>query len=323
MAGIFLLAVGVGSLQVVLERGETDDWFSATYICVLTAIAIVFLAILIWWELRTKFPVINLRVLKSTTLSISAIMTFVLGFGLFSAVFVFPLYAQRIIGYSAFQTGTMLLPGTLMAAMISPFLGKILQSGVRPQYLIIAGFGMSAIFGYLMSGSNLESGSANFFIPLLFRGVGAALLIVPLTALAVSELKPADIPQGAALNNMMRQMGGSFGIALINTYIAHRAAANRTALITHITPTDPATHERLQAGITRFLANGASYFQASRQALAALEATVVRQTFLLSYMNAFFLLAIMNAACIPLVISTILKKRSAQPSNSKVVIPDH
>src|SRR5258707_107719 len=105
-------------------------------------------------------------------------MTFVLGFGLFSAVFVFPLYAQRIIGYTAFQTGTMLLPGTLMAAMISPFLGRLLQSGLRPQYLIILGFGMSAIFGFMMSGSNLESGDPNFFIPLVCRGLGAALLIV-------------------------------------------------------------------------------------------------------------------------------------------------
>src|ERR1700744_2391940 len=257
--GIFLLAVGVGSLQVVLERGQTDDWFSATYICVLTAIAIVFLAILIWWELRTKFPVINLRVLKSTTLSISAIMTFVLGFGLFSAVCGFQGDAQRIIGYSAFQTGTMLLPGTLMAAMISPFLGKMLQSGIRPQYLIITGFLFSAIFGWLMSGSNLETGNAYFFIPLIFRGLGAALLIVPLTALAVSELKPSDIPQGAALNNMMRQMGGSFGIALINTYIAHRAAANRTALIAHVTTSDPITRQRVDGFVRNLMAHGANY----------------------------------------------------------------
>ncbi|WP_426671537.1 DHA2 family efflux MFS transporter permease subunit [Mucilaginibacter sp. McL0603] len=320
--GIFLLAIGIGSLQIVLERGETDDWFSATYILVLSIIAGIALLILIWWELRIKYPVINLRVLKSTTLSISAIMTFVLGFGLFSAVFVFPLYAQRVIGYSAFQTGTMLLPGTLMAAMISPFLGKMLQSGLRPQYLIITGFGLSAIFGYLMSGSNLETGSASFFIPLLFRGVGAALLIVPLTALAVSELKPADIPQGAALNNMMRQMGGSFGIAMINTYIAHRAAANRTALVTHITSSDPATHERIQLGIRNFMAHGANYMRAVQQALGALEATVAKQTFLLSYMNAFLLLAIMNAACIPLVIITI-KKKTAQKSDVKMTIPDH
>ena len=320
--GIGLLAVGIGSLQVVLERGETADWFAATYITALSIIAALCLIILVWWELRVEFPVINLRVLKSTTLSISAIMTFVLGFGLFSAVFVFPLYAQRIIGYSAFQTGTMLLPGTLMAAMISPFLGRMLQSGIRPQYLIITGFLFSAIFGFMMSGSNLETGNAYFFIPLLFRGVGAALLIVPLTALAVSELKPMDIPQGAALNNMMRQMGGSFGIALINTYIAKRAANNRTSLISHITESDALTHQRMQSFIGNFMAHGANYLRAVQQSLAALENTVARQTFLLSYMDAFLLLAILNASCIPLVLITI-KKRSAQKAPAKMTIADH
>ena len=319
--GIFLLSAGVGSLQIVLERGETDDWFSATYIIILSIIAVLCITMLIWWELKIKFPVIDLRVLKSTTLSLSAIMTFILGFGLFSAVFVFPLYAQRIIGYSAFQTGVMLLPGTLMAAMISPFLGKMLQSGLRPQYLIILGFGFSAIFGYLMSGSNLESGGANFFVPLLFRGVGAALLIVPLTALAVSELKPADIPQGAALNNMMRQMGGSFGIALINTYIAHRAAANRSSLITTVTAANPFTISRLNMTARNLVAHGASSLQALKQAYGALENIVVRQTFLLSYMDAFMLLAILNACCIPLVIITI--KKQAAVKIAKVHIADH
>ncbi|MDN3548709.1 DHA2 family efflux MFS transporter permease subunit [Mucilaginibacter aquaedulcis] len=320
--GIGLLAVGIGSLQVVLERGETDDWFSATYITVLSIISVISLSVLVWWELKVKHPVINFRVLKSTTLSISAVMTFVLGFGLFSAVFVFPLYAQRIIGYSAFQTGTMLLPGTLMAAMVSPFLGRMLQSGLRPQYLIITGFLFSAIFGFFMSKSNLETGDAWFFIPLIFRGLGAALLIVPLTALAVSELKPQDIPQGAALNNMMRQMGGSFGIALINTYIAQRAAANRTALITHVTDSDPVTHQRLQGVIGNLMTHGANYLRAAQQAIGALENTVVKQTYLLSYMDAFFLLALMNACCIPLVIFTI-KKRSADKKPQKVIISDH
>ncbi len=320
--GIALLAVGIGSLQIILERGETDDWFSANYIVALSVIATLCLSILVWWELHIKYPVINLRVLKSTTLSLSAVMTFILGFGLFSAVFVFPLYAQRIIGYTAFQTGIMLLPGTLMAAMISPFLGKMLQSGLRPQYLIILGFAFSAIFGYLMSRSNLETGSSYFFVPLLFRGVGAALLIVPLTALAVSELKPAEIPQGAALNNMMRQMGGSFGIALINTYITNRAAANRTALIPNITASDHATYQRTQSLIQNFMAHGSNYINAAKQAMGALETIVVRQTYLMSYMNAFLLLGILNACCIPLVIITI-KKRAAGKKVIKITISDH
>ncbi|NVM66670.1 DHA2 family multidrug resistance protein [Mucilaginibacter sp. SG538B] len=321
--GIFLLAVGVGALQVVLERGETDDWFAATYIVILSMVSAIALILLVWWELTTAYPVINFRVLKSATLSISAVMTFVLGFGLFSAVFVFPLYAQRIIGYSAFQTGTMLLPGTLMAAMISPFLGRMLQSGLRPQYLIITGFLFSAIFGFFMSKSNLSTGSAYFFIPLIFRGLGAALLIVPLTALAVSELKPQDIPQGAALNNMMRQMGGSFGIALINTYIANRAAVNRTALVAHVTAADPATQMRLQGFVGNLMAHGATYLRAMQQAIGGLENTVVRQTFLLSYMDAFLLLALMNAFCIPLVILTIKKRRAGAAPQKPVVVSDH
>jgi DHA2 family multidrug resistance protein len=146
------------------------------------------------------------------------------------------------------------------------------------------------------------------------------LLIVPLTALAVSELKPAEIPQGAALNNMMRQMGGSFGIALINTYIAHREAANRTALITHVTASDPQTIDRQQSLIHNFMAHGSNYLHALQQSIGALENIVVRQTFLLSYMDAFLLLAILNACCIPLVIITIKKRKGAKAV--KVVVPD-
>jgi DHA2 family multidrug resistance protein len=309
--GIVLLAAGVGSLQVVLERGQTDDWFSANYICVLTAVAILGLTLFVWWELRTRYPVVNLRVLKSTTLSVSAIMTFVLGFGLFSAVFIFPLFAQRIIGYTAFQTGLMLLPGTLLGAAISPFLGKLMQKGLRPQYVVIMGFLLSAIFDFWISRSNLEAGEANFIFPLILRALGVSMLTVPLTALAVSGLAPKDIPQGAALNNMMRQMGGSFGIALINTYIAHRSAFNRNILLTHVGSTDPGTLSWLESATKRFLANGAtSVYQASQQALAALEGTINRQTFLLSYMDSFLLLFLMNAICIPLVITTIRKKKA-------------
>jgi MFS transporter, DHA2 family, multidrug resistance protein len=319
--GIGLLTAGVGSLQVVLERGETDDWFSATYICVLSALSALSLTLFVWWELRVRFPVVNLKVLRSTTLSISAVMTFILGFGLFSAVFVFPLFAQRIIGYTAYQTGLMLLPGTLLAAVISPFLGKLMQKGVRPQYMVILGFILTAAFNFLISRSDLESGAANFIGPLILRGLGAALLIVPLTALAVSELAPKDIPQGAALNNMMRQMGGSFGIALINTYIAHRAAFNRTILITHVTTTDYRTQNWLQQAANRFVASGSTAWEASRQALAGLEATIVRQTFLMSYMDAFLLLFLLNAFCIPLVVTTIRRKKAA--AGPPPVVSDH
>jgi DHA2 family multidrug resistance protein len=306
-----LLAIGVGALQIVLERGETDDWFAANYIVVLTVVSALSLTFFVWWQLRAPFPVVNLRVLRSVTLSISAFMTFVLGFGLFSAIYVFPLMCQRILGYTAFQTGLMIMPGVLMGAAISPFLGKAMQKGLRPQWLVMLGFGFTALFTWQISHSTLESGSPQFWWPLVFRALGAALLIVPLTALAVSELQPKDIPQGAALNNMMRQMGGSFGIALINTYIAHRVAYNRTSLVAHLTASDLPTQLRLRQATEHFAATATSLYEASRQALASLEATVVRQTYLISYMDAFRLLAILNAACIFLVLVTIRRKKAA------------
>jgi len=310
-AGIGLLAVGVGALQVVLERGETDDWFAANYIIVLAVLSALALTFFVWWQLRAPFPVVNLRVLRSVTLSISAVMTFVLGFGLFSAIYVFPLLAQRILGYTAFQTGLMIMPGVLMGAAISPFLGKLMQKGVRPQWLVMLGFGFTALFTWQISHSSLESGSPQFWWPLVFRALGAALLIVPLTALAVSELQPKDIPQGAALNNMMRQMGGSFGIALINTYVAHRAAFNRASLVAHLTSYDLPTQLRLQQATQRFASTASSLYEAGRQALAALEGSVVRQTYLISYMDAFRLLAILNGACILLVLVTVRRKMKA------------
>jgi DHA2 family multidrug resistance protein len=320
-SGIVLLAIGVGALQVVLERGETDDWFSANYIVVLTVLSALALTFFVWWQLKVQYPVVNLRVLRSVTLSVSALMTFVLGFGLFGAIYVFPLLAQRILGYTAFQTGLMIMPGVLMGAFISPFLGRMMQKGLRPQWLVIAGFGFTALFNWQISHSNLESGTGQFAWPLIFRAFGAALLIVPLTALAVSELQPKDIPQGAALNNMMRQMGGSFGIALINTYIAHQLAYNRTSLVTHITTSDLPTQLRLQAATAHFASTATSLYEAGQQALASLEAAVVRQTYLISYMDAFRFLAIMNAGCILLVLLTVRKKKAA--AAPPPVVSDH
>lgn len=321
--GIALLAVGIGSLQVVLERGQTDDWFAADYIIVLSALAGICIALLIWWELTIKNPIINLRVLKSRTLAISAVMTFILGIGLFSNVFIFPLFSQRLIGYTAYETGLMLLPGTLIAALISPFLGRLMQGGLKAQYIAITGFMFTAVFGVLISRSNLETGAGYFWIPLLFRGPGNSLLIVPLTALAVSELKSAEIAQGAALNNMMRQIGGSFGIAFTNTYIAHRAAYNRIALISHITAIDSPTRDRLGLLVSGFISKGATYLEASKQAIAALEATVVRQTYLLSYMDTFYLIAMLNVCCIPLVMITLIKRSAKTKPSAMPPVSDH
>jgi DHA2 family multidrug resistance protein len=307
--GIALLVLGIGSLQVVLERGERDDWFSATYITVLAVVAAIGIVGFVWRELAAEHPVVNLRVLKDRSLAVGTLFTFILGFGLYSSVFIFPVFIQNLLGFTAMQTGLILLPGGLATAVMMPVVGKALQRGFPPQIMNALGFVSFFVFTHMLSKSTLESGRGDFFWSLIFRGVGLGLLFVPLTTLALSNLRGRDIPQGAGLTNMMRQLGGSFGIALIATYIQHRSATHRLNLLTHVSVYDFALRQRL-AGITAAIAGrGSPLAEAKRQATAAIEGIVVRQTFLLTYMDAFRIVGVFFLLCIPLLLLFKRRKR--------------
>jgi DHA2 family multidrug resistance protein len=300
--GIVLLIVGVSTLQYVLERGQTDDWFDSRTIVMLSVTSVVSLIVFIWHELHTEHPVVELHVLKSRTLAFCAFLTFIIGFGLFSSVFIIPVFAQRLLGYDAMQTGLLLLPGSIVTLFFLPFVGKIQQRGVPAQAMIFAGFCLTGLYTYLLARISLDAGWWTFFGPLIIRGIGLPLCFVPITTLAVSGLHPRDIPQGISLNNMMRQLGGSFGIAIVNTYLAHRIGANRVGIIAHVTPYATAVQERLNVMIHAFMSKGASFAVAQKQAMAALEGTVIRQTMLRSYLDIFMFVTIFFVACLPLIL---------------------
>ncbi|HEY2290017.1 MAG TPA: DHA2 family efflux MFS transporter permease subunit [Thermoanaerobaculia bacterium] len=309
--GILLLITGIGALQIVLERGQAEDWFSTRYITVLTGVSLVAIGLFIWRELASSNPVVDLRVLKDRSLAVGTFFTFVLGFGLYASVFIFPVFAQNLLGFTAMQTGLILLPGSLATAFMMPIVGKMLQKGVPAQLLNALGFICFFLFTWMLSHSTLESGRQDFFWPLVLRGVGLGLLFVPLTTTALSGLRGKDIPQGAGLTNMMRQLGGSFGIALVTTFIQTRAWTHRTNLISHLSPYDPAFQERFQAITSGLMAKGSSFFQAQQQAYAAIEGAVLRQTYLLTYMDAFRMVGIFFLVCIPMLL--LFKRRSGRP----------
>src|ERR1700761_6894549 len=233
--GIALLAIGIGTLQTVLERGETEDWFSTGYILAFTIISILSLTAFVIWELRIDNPVVDLRVLKSKTLSIAAILTFITGVGMFTSIFLTPVIAQRLLGFTPSETGLLLLPGAIIAVFALMFSGKLLQKGVSPVIIISLGFFCFIYFNWEMSQINLDTSAAYITGRLIFRALGMALLTVPLSSLAVSSLDPKDMPQGTALNNMMRQLGGSFGISIITTYSTRRIASHRVDLTSNVT----------------------------------------------------------------------------------------
>jgi len=300
--GIALLVLGIGAMQIVLERGERDDWFDATYICVLTGVAVVAIAGFFARELTAEHPVVDLRVLRHRSLLVGTMFTFIMGAGLYSSIFVFPVFAQNLLGFSAEQTGFLLLPSSLATAILMPFVGRVLMRFIAPQWLIAAGFITFFGFSVRMSHSSLASGQAEFFWPLITRGIGMGLLYVPLTTLALSDLRGTDIHQGTGLTNMMRQLGGSFGIAAIATYVEHRSWFHRQNLLTHVTAYDPAVRERLAMMTQGFLQKGFSSVEAVRRAYQALEDTVIRQTFLLTYMEAFRICGIFFLCCLPLLL---------------------
>ncbi|HVV05705.1 MAG TPA: DHA2 family efflux MFS transporter permease subunit, partial [Puia sp.] len=319
--GIFLLAVGVGSLQTVLERGETEDWFDTRYITYLTVTAVAGIFLFIWWELRIKNPVVNLYVLKSRNLSIAALFTFVSGVGIFTSVFITPVFAQRLLNFTPTQTGLLLLPGALLAIGGLMISARLLQRGLSPLVMITTGMALFILFSWQMSRLDLEAGRADISIPLIWRGVGLAIVTVPLTALAVSGLEPKDMPQGAALNNMMRQLGGSFGIAMVNTYLTNRNAVHRTDLISRLVPGDPLLTERL-SGYAHYLATkGITGADAQDRALKLLDNTVTRQSNALSFGDAYLLIGLLFLLALPLLLLSGRKRSAGKPA--PVSLSDH
>lgn len=318
--GISLLAIGVGSLQTVLERGQTEDWFSTGYITALTVISIISLTAFVLWELHVENPVVNLRVLRSKELSVAAVLTFITGIGLFTSVFLTPVVAQRILNFTPTQTGLLLLPGALLALVALMGSGTLLQKGVHPLAIIATGFVLFIYFNWRMSGITLETSAGDITAILIFRAVGMALLTVPLTALAVSSLKPQEIPQGAALNNMMRQLGGSFGISIINTYSARRLALHRVDLLANINSTNPELVNRLNGYTNYFHNKGFGLQDAQAKALKLVDNVVVRQSTFLSYLDSYLLIGMLFILAMPLML--LVLKRQPKPAGN-IIISDH
>ena len=313
--GIILLAVAVGSLQTILEKGESEDWFAKTYILVLTITAILGVFLFIWREMSIDHPIVNFSILRHRSFAVGMFTSFVLGFGLYGSVFVFPVFCQNLLGFSAQQTGEILFPGGLCTIMMMPFIGKMLNKGIPAQFMATGGMFLFFVFTTMLSKSTLNSGTGDFFLPLVIRGVGMALLFVPLTTLAIADLKGPELGQGTGLNNMMRQLGGSFGIATLTTIIHIRQADHRNNLLTNINPYNPAFVDRFNGYVQAFLAKGKSLVDATHMAYGAIEGAVIKQTLLLTYADAYYISGLVMLFSIPLLYLQPFKKNAKVPTD--------
>jgi DHA2 family multidrug resistance protein len=307
--GILLLAVGVGSLQVVLEKGESEDWFATPYISLLTVTTIMAGIGFIWRELSTDHPVVDFRILKNRSFAVGIVTSFSLGFALYGSVFIFPVFCQSLLGFTALQTGLILLPSGVATIIMMPFVGMMLKKGVPAQFMATGGFFLFFVFCWLLSNSTLESGTGDFFWPLITRGIGMAILFVPLTTLAVQDLQGKQIGQGTGLNNMMRQLGGSFGVAILTTLIHIKSGEVRNVLVEHINAYNPAYVQRKEAQVRTFMSKGFSMSQAQQMSDRAMEGNIIKQTMLVTYDNMYMLIGVFVLASIPVIFLQKFKKK--------------
>ena len=301
--GIILLAVTVGSLQYVLERGQEDDWFASNTIITLTITFVLGLYFFIWRELTYKNPIVALRVLKNGNLRVGTILSFLLGFGLYGSTFIIPLYTQSTLGWTAQQAGALMIPAALTTAFMMPIIGQLLQKGVKQQYLVA--LGMLIFFGYSFWGYKIltpDTGKDAFFWMLILRGLGMGMLFIPITTLSLSTLKGQEIGQGASFTGMMRQLGGSFGIALITTFMARQNMVHRNDLVSRLDANSAFVQQRVQGMTQNYMAHGINKTQALSSSYQSLDYMINKQAQVLSYMDVFLYLGFMFLICIPFVL---------------------
>jgi DHA2 family multidrug resistance protein len=286
--GILFLAVGVGSLQWMLERGERYDWFDSRFVTTLCVVSVTSFVLLLWRELTTKEPVINFRVFRSRQLTAGVSIAAFLGLALYGSIFVLPVFLQQLHGFTANQTGLVILPGAIASAVTMMWVGRNANwLDARITVTIGALFFMLAM--YQLSYLSLDAGRGDLFWPLIWRGVGLGLIFVPLTNATMADLATKDLAQGTGMFNLTRQLGGSLGIAIMATLLSRFTTIAGSTLTQHVTSTDPASLGRVQAITQAMIARGAPATVAHQQALAILEHQISAQASVLAFSRIYML----------------------------------
>ncbi|MBV9962765.1 MAG: DHA2 family efflux MFS transporter permease subunit [Parafilimonas sp.] len=314
-----MLIIAISTLQIVLEKGQSEDWFETNYITWCTVIAALTSIIFVWRELAVKDPIVNLRLFNNRSFTTGTMFNFVLGFGLYGTTLVIPIMCQGLLGFTAMQTGLLMLPGSLATAFTMPVVGSLLKRNyVNAAAYAGLGLVLFFVFSYMLGQINTQAGSSDFFWPLIIRGFAMGLIFIPLTTISLANLEGKEIPQGTALSNMVRQLGGSIGIALITTFIARQTYMHYTYLSANLTLTDPATQQRLSL-ITHGLMNkGLDEGSATKAAEGILARQVSGQASFLTYKDLFIYLGYFFLLLVPALV--LFKKKKKKQSDHEETI---
>jgi len=299
--GLGLLAVGIGALQVVLDNGEKNDWFGTPWVAQLALISALCIIGLIIWELRTDHPIIDLSVFRARNFAPGVTLIFVLGIGLYGSMVLLPIFLQSLLGYTAMQSGLAMSPGGISALVFMPLAGFLV--GRRDaRYLVMLALALMSISLFMMSRYSLQISFMDAVYPRIIMGVGLAFLFVPLSAVTFAYIAREQMGNGTGLFNLMRNIGGSFGIAGVTTLLARRAQFHQARLVEHITPYNPVFQEGYKRAVGGLVYGGQSYWMAQKEALGIVYGRVLRQAMMMSFVDCFWLLGVVMLLMVPIVL---------------------
>jgi DHA2 family multidrug resistance protein len=307
--GIFLLAIGIGALQIALDKGEEEDWLASGWIVALLITTAVFLVALVIRELTARQPVVNLRVFKERTYAVGVMLISVMTFVLYSSLVMLPVFLQVLLGYPALQAGFTLMPRGYASLFATPAVGLIVGY-IDPRKLLTLGFLLGAGSLFWFSDLNLQVNYWNLFWPQFLQGISFSLLMVPLTVVTMDRIAPEAIGNAASLFNLMRNLGGSVGIAVTQTLLDRFRQGQINTLGSHVSANSPAARTTLEGLRRMFVAHGSDPMTATQQAHIMVWDMVQKQAATIAYLDVYRLLMFLCLLAIPFVF--LLKKPAHQ-----------
>jgi DHA2 family multidrug resistance protein len=303
--GIALIGLGSAALEVLLDRGQIDDWFGSRFITWMFLIAVACLGTAVFWELRQSDPIIEFRLLKTRNFAIANLFYFIFGVGLFASTTMIPQILQSLYGYRAIDAGLVLGPGAFVITLLAPVGAQLVQRGlVQPRILLLGALLVVGVSFLHYSHFTLDTDYDHYAWARALQGLGYAFFFVPLTVIAYSQLKPSQNNKASSITNFFRNWGGSFGIAFINTASERRLSFHQSAVGGNLPASSPELQQQVQQSADVLQAQGIPHGNAMSAAYAHLYGQLQAQAHFLAFMDCFYVIGVMTLVAAPLVLLT-------------------
>jgi len=312
--GLGFVALGLGTLQVVLDKGQRDDWFESHFILWMSVIAISSLIFVIFWEWRNKDPIIDLHLFRERTFGVSNLLMFMLGFALLGSTLLLPLFMQTMLGYTAERSGLALMPGGFAIMLLLPLVGFLL-SRYQPRWLLVFGLVVLSASLFHMTSFDLQMDFHMAVTARLLQAVGMAFLFVPINTAAYAFLPREKNNAASGLMNLARNIGGSVGISVVTTMLDRRAQVHMSDMARNLNIGNSTLQAMIRGASKAMQAHGASASGATQRAYALIQGTVQRQATMLAYIDCFWFLGV----AILLMVPTVFLMKKSKPGGGMAV----